>query len=238
MKNVIFILLAFFTVSSTVTAQNFMEGYFSFSSKKESYITMQNGDEVTGFIDDIDRKKGLIEKIELKTTDGKKLKLLPKDIKSMFLAPSGFEKLASISEKINEGDLTEANKDRTMHKAYVKKGYVYFENCTVALKKGTETLLMQLVNPAFAQKTKVFYNPYTSETTSYSVGGFKVAGGIAESYYIQRGDAPAYLISKKTYKKEFPKFFGDCKDLVKHFKNTVKWSEFEGHVYYYDNNCN
>lgn len=238
MKNVIIILFVFFAAKTALTSQNFMEGYFSFSSKEESFITLQSGEEITGFVDDIDRKKGLIEKIELKTLDGKKMKLYPKDIKSMFLSPSGFEKFSKFAEKVNEADLTEASKDRTMHKAYVKKGYVYFENCTVALKKGTETLLMQLVNPAFAEKTKVFYNPYTKETTSYSVGGFQVAGGIAESYYIQRGDNPAYLISKKTYKKEFPKFFGECKDLVKHYKNTIKWSEFEGHVYYYDNNCN
>lgn len=237
MKNVFLVFILFCFISTLLPAQNFLDGAFTFSSKKESYITMMSGEEIIGFIDDIDRKKGLIEQIKLVTNDGKKLKLKPKDIKSMFLAPSGFDKFANIHEKISEGDLTQASKDRTMHKAYVKEGYVYFENCTVALKKGTETLLMQMVNPAFASKIKVFFDPYAKETTSLSVGGFQVAGGLQASYYVQKGDAPAYKLEKKAYKKEYSKLFGDCKELMDNFKSKTTWSNFEAHTYYYDTNC-
>lgn len=218
MKNVFLVFMLFCFISTLLPAQNFLDGAYTFSSKKESYITLISGEEIIGFIDDIDRKNGLIEQIKLVTNDGQKLKLKPKDIKSMFLAPSGFDKFANIHEKISEGDLTQASKDRTMHKAYVKEGYVYFENCTVALKKGTETLLMQMVNPAFASKIKVFFDPYAKETTSLSVGGFQVAGGIQASYYVQKGDAPAYKLEKKRTKKNIQ----NCLETVKNSWTILK----------------
>ena len=202
MKNVV-ILFSLFLITQTVTVQNFLEGYQLFSKNIEGYFTLQNGEEITGFVESITRKKGLIRDIKIKTSDEKKQVLKAKDIKSMFLAPSGFEKFGKATDKLS--DATQWNKDRSAHAAYVKEGYVYFENCEVTLKKGTEMLLMQLVNPGFNSKIKVFYDPFAKETALIGVGGMTLAGGIAKSYYVQYGNNKAYKLLSNDYKDEWSK---------------------------------
>jgi hypothetical protein len=234
MKNVI-ILFSLFLISQNVIAQNFLEGYQLFSKNKEGYFTLQSGEEITGFVESITRKKGLIRDIKIKTADGKKQVLKAMDIKSMFLAPSGFEKFGKATDKLS--DATQWNKDRSAHDAYVKEGYVYFENCEVVLKKGTEMLLMQLVNPGFASKIKVFYDPYARETASIGVGGMTVAGGIAKSYYVQYGNNKAYKLLSKDYKDEWSKLYNNCSELNKEFATKKEWKYFENHVHFYDTKC-
>ena len=77
MKNSFLIFISFLIISTSLSAQDFLDGAFTFSSKKESFITLTDGKEITGFIDDIDRKKGLIEEITIIDMNKKKIKLKP-----------------------------------------------------------------------------------------------------------------------------------------------------------------
>lgn len=231
-----FISAAFFLFFALIlSAQDFLDGSFMFSSKKESYLTLNDGKEVVGFIDNIDRKKGLIESITIKDSNKKKKEYKPEEIKFMYIAPSGFDKIAALDKKAN--DLTELNKDRSMHNDYIKKGYVFFETTDVIIKKKKMTLLLQLLNPGFANKIKVYFDPYAQETASVGVAGFKVAGGDAKSYYFKKGDAPAFLMQKKNYDDEFENLYGDCPELKKEYAKKLGWSNVEKHVYYYSENC-
>jgi hypothetical protein len=225
----------FFFFALILSAQNFLDGSFTFSSKKESYITLNDGKEIVGFIDDIDRKKGLIEEIVIKDQNKKKIKLKPEDVKHMYIAPSGFDKFMEIDKKLN--DLTEWTEDQSKHNEFVKKGYVFFETTDVMLKKKKMTLLLQLLNPGFAKKLKVYFDPYASETMSVGIGGITVAGGDAKSYYFKKGDAPAFLMKKKNYDEEFENLYGDCPDLKKEFAKKMGWGNVEKHVYYHSENC-
>ena len=150
--------LFFFTLvilASSLTAQDFLDGAFTFSSKKESYITLADGKELTGFIDDIDRKKGLIEEITIIDLNKKKIKLKPEEVKHMYIVPSGFDKLSSGMN--NMYDATKWNEDKSAHAEHIKAGYVFFETTEVMVKKKKLTLLLQLLNPGFANKIKVFF---------------------------------------------------------------------------------
>lgn len=223
----------FFTI--VISAQDFLDGSFTFSNKKESYITLKDGKEIVGFIDDIDRKKGLIEEITIKDLNKKKINLKPDDVLHMYIAPSGFDKLAAFDKKST--DLTEISKDRSMHNEFVKKGYVYFETTDVLIKKKKMNLLLQLLNPGFSEKIKVYFDPYADETMSVGVGGFKVAGGDAKSYYFKKGDAVAFKMHKKNYEEEFESLYGDCPELKKEFTKKLGWSNVEKHVYFYSEKC-
>jgi hypothetical protein len=228
--------IAFCLVSiSFLMGQDFLEGSHTFSSKKESYITLQNGTEVTGFIDDIDRKKGLIEEIVLKDKDGKKIKLKPEQVKHMYIAPSGFDKLSNANAKMYNA--TKWEDDKSAHAAHMKEGYVFFESTDVMIKKEKMKLLLQLINPGFANKIKVYLDPYASETGGLAFGGIQVTGGDAKSYYFKKGDAVAFKLQKKNYDEEWENLYGDCPALKKEFAKKMGWSEVERHVYYYSENC-
>ena len=188
-----------------------------------------DGTEIKGTIKKIDRTKGLIEEIKMKDGSGKKIKLKPKEVKFMYLPPSGFDKLGKALDVINNAQKWN---DEKLEQDLLNSGYVYFENTNVKIKKKTMPLLMQLLNPSFSKKVKVYHDPYAKETTSLSVGGIGVAGGNAKSYYIKAGDSDAaFKVLKKRYKDEFKPLWNACKELIKKYGDKIKWSELTQHVF-------
>ncbi len=217
--------------------QEFLSPSDLFSKKKESFITLTDGTELVGYVEDIDRKKGLIEEITIELKDTKQEReLKPEQVKHMYLVPSGFDKLANANDFLN--DATRWNEDKSVHAQHIKDGYVFFETTEVMLKNKKMTLLLQLLNPGFANKIKVFYDPYAAETASVGFGGIKVAGGDAKSYYFKKGTETAFRMFKKNYEEEFSALYGDCPSLSKEFSKKMGWSSVDKHVYYYDTKCN
>lgn len=189
-----------------------------------------DGTSIEGNIKDIDRKKGLIEYVKIKGTDGKKHKLKAEQIKEMYLPPSGFSKFMN-----SYSFLTDATAwgDTDLNKDIIGKGYAYFENAEVRVKKKTRTLLMQLLNPSFSNNIKVYHDPYAKETASVGVGGMKLAGGDAKSYYILNKKV-AYKLKKKDYDEEYKLLFKGCDEVL---NNKMKWSQFEESVYTHSKSC-
>lgn len=232
-KNLILVFVMFSVMNSY--SQEFLDGSFTFSKKKESYLTLKDGQEIVGYIDDIDRKKGLIEEITIKDEKKKKMKFKPSDIKHMYIAPSGFDKMSSVIDKAY--DATKWNDDKSAHANHIKNGYVFFETTDVMIKKKKMTLLLQLLNPGFANGIKVYFDPFAKETASLGVGGINVVGGDAKSYYFKKADAVAFKMEKKNYDKEFKNLYGDCQDLMKEFSEKNTWKNVEKHVFFYSENC-
>lgn len=234
MKNS-FLLILFLSVTNILVAQDFLDGAFTFSSNKESYITLQDGKELIGFIDDIDRKKGLIEEITIIDAEKKKIKLKPEEVKHMYIAPSGFDKLARADRLLSNA--TKWDDDKSAHASHIKEGYVYFETVNVMIKKKQMTLLLQLLNPGFARNIKVYFDPLAGETASIGFGGITVAGGDAKSYYFKKGDNVAFRMHKKNYDEEFENLYGDCPELKKTFIKDMGWSRVEKHVFHHSEKC-
>jgi hypothetical protein len=230
MKSLLIPVLLFFGLSSIFSQQLLMPTDM-FSKKKPVYLTLQDGSEVEGTIKNISRKKGLIEEIEIKTTDGKKEGFKAEEIKHMYLAPSGLEQLAKFMDIV--GDAQKWT-DETLNQDKLNDGYVYFELVEVEIKKDkVEKLQMQLLNPAFSKKFKVYYDPFANESASVGIGGVTVAGGDAKSYFVTKGDGPAYKLKKKDYKDEFASLWGDCESLMNTYGDAIKWREFTKHIIAY-----
>ncbi len=218
----------FFLTANVAIAQKFIGGSMTFSKKKTCYITLNNGETVEGIMQDLDRKKGNIEEITIKKTGSKKkTKYEPSDIKHMYLKPSGFDKLGKAYAFLNDARLWEGN---DLDSEKIKDGYVYFEQTEVKIKKKTMTLLMQLVNPSFEEKIRVYFDPYAKQSMSVGVGPVK-AGGLAKSYYVKKGKKAAFKLEKKNYKDEKSGLFGKC-DVSK------DWSDFQESVYKHAKDCN
>jgi hypothetical protein len=235
--NKLFLLFTFILLQLSLFGQEFLDGNHTFSSKKESYLTLKDGTEVTGFIDDIDRKKGLIEEITIKNKDGKKLKYTPDQIDHMYICPSGFDKFASGYSKLY--DATKWEDDKSLNQQHLKAGYSLFESSEVMIKKSKKILLMQLLNPAYSSKIRVYFDPFASETSSVGIGGFTVAGGDAKSYYVKKGNNVAFKLEKKNYEEEEKNMYGDCDNYISKIteKGKMKWTDLNKHIFSYTNEC-
>ncbi len=208
-------------------AQELLNPTFTFSGSKPAYLTFTDGTKLEGTIKDIDRKKGLIKLIKIKDKEGNKHKIKPEQVQYMYLAPSSFSKLSkalNISSDVRKWTSKDINQD------LVGDGYVYFEQSKVQVKKKQLVLLMQLLNPNFSAKVKVYHDPRASESTSLAVGGLKVAGGHAKSYYVKvEGQDVAYRLKKKDYKKGFAEMWKGCDKVAEKYPK-IKWTELVKHI--------
>lgn len=235
MKTVVFLFFCF--TFFDVRAQDFLDGNFTFSESKESYFTLNDGIEVVGKIDKIKRKKGLIEEITIRDTNDKKIVFKPEMIHHMYIAPSKWDKFGSGMNKMY--DMKEWEKDKTINQEHIKEGYALFETSEVMIKDDKMSLLLQLLNPGFAEKIRVYFDPRASETASVGIGGFTVAGGDAKSYYVKKGKEVAFKLEKKNYEKNQELLYGDCKDLKSKFKTKkLEWTDLAQHIYKYTTECN
>ncbi len=234
MKGLLMVLMLLVSVLLLpANAQDLLAGADMYSHKKTAYITKADGTEVEGTITKIKRKKGLLESVAVEVR-GKKITLLPEEIDHMYLPPSGLDKFANAMDAVytlDKWDREDVASDK------IKEGYVYFERTKVNLKGTERTLLMQLLNPGFSSRIKVFFDPFAKETARVGVGAFTVSGGLDKSYYIQRGDEVAYRMKKKDYSKDFTNFYSDCQALYAEHGEKPDWSEFAKHVYYYSKEC-
>ena len=233
MKKFTLTIFAMVFMAGVMIAQELLPPVFTYSHKKTSYITLNDGSTLEGVIKDLDRKKGIIEEVKLEMGDGKKRKIKPEEIKHMYLPSSGFEKFANSMSFLS--DATKWDND-DLDQALFGQGYTYIESSKVMVKKKQLTLLVQLLNPHFSGKIKVYHDPLAGETASLGVGGIKVAGGLDKSYYVKKEGKPAAVrLKKKNYDEEFKGFYGSCSKVA---KMNPKWSDFATHVYTYAKECN
>lgn len=214
--------------------QDLLQPSDAFSHKEIAYITLADGTEIQGTIDDIDRKKGLIEEVVIRDENKKKKKFKPEEIKHMYLMPSKLSKLSNSIEAFTE--VNQFN-DNRLNNALFKQGYVYFENAPVKIKKKEYNMLLQLLNPDFSSKIRVYHDPNAGETSGWKVGGVQLTGGLDKSYYISKDNEVAYLIEKKEYKDEFEPLFEGCQTVYDTYLQEKDWKYFGKAIYDYTVNC-
>ena len=231
-------LLVSLSFSFLLTAQQYISTPINiFSYKKTAYVTLNSGEEVVGQLKGVKQKKGLFLSVTIKKEDGAKVKIPASDIKFMYLPQNDLDKISTGLEKAMDiKSYDEEYIDVNMEK--LKEGYGYFESSVTEIRKNKESVaLLQLLNPATSQKIKIYFDPFANESTSISVGGMKMAGGIAKSYFVKIGDAKAIRLKKKDYEDMFETLYGDCPSFIKSIEN-IKWSEFGEHVANYTKDCN
>ena len=153
----------------------------------------------------------------------------------MYLPPSNIAKIGGAFDFMENPDLWQS---ADLDKDILGKGYVYMEKSEVRIKKKTRTLMMQLVNPSFSNKIKVYDDPMAKETMGLGVAGVNVVGGDEKSYFVKKkGEKVAFKLHKKNYKEEFKMIFGDCKEVMKKYGKDPRWGDFETHVWEYTQAC-
>lgn len=223
-------------VASFATAQDFLEPTESFSVKKDAIIKLKNGKEVKGNYRKSKRKKGLFLSITIKDAKGDKQTYKAEDIEYMYLPATKLEGFFKAMDKAD--NLSKWDNDSSLNEEYLKDGYAYYESVTTKVKRKTRVALLQILNPAYCQKVRIYNNPWAGETAGLNVGGLKVTGGDTRSYYVKAaGQEKAFLLKKKNYKDEFKNLYGSsCKAFLKKYKK-IKWTDIEEHVFEHAKSC-
>ncbi len=229
-----FALLLISALGFNAMAQQFSMPSSSYSQTKTSYITMKDGSVLEAKILTVKFKKGQISEMKVKDADGKTKKVKPSDIDFMYRPQSLVDKLNQADKFLSDAKMWKSD---NLDNSKIADGYVYFESTDVKFGKKTQKLLMQVVNPAFSSKVKVYNDPFAQESMGVGIGGITLAGGDLKSYYFKKGEA-AVLIQKKDYKKKFNEIWSDCPALIEKYGENPKWTDLAQHVYEYSTICN
>ncbi|MBN2237277.1 MAG: hypothetical protein JW729_06935 [Bacteroidales bacterium] len=201
---------------------------------KPCTITLASGEKETGTLSSAMFLNGYLDKITLKKENKEKLKLEPEDIKRIEIKASKLVKLAMIMESTSSiKEMTHTNFDEI-----VNREYIIFETAELHNKDG-KLRLMQLLNPGFDSKIKVFVNPNANETAGLSLNGAKITGGMTRSYLFLVDGNQTVIVRKVNYEKNFAELYKGCPQMLQTFEGErIKWDDIAGHVFAYDQSCN
>jgi len=197
----------------------------------ECVVNLASGEEITGKLSNGIYEYNGLTKITVKLENGEKVKLVPEQVFALRIKSSVLLKLFMISEagsSIQELANTDFN-------AIVNRDWVVFE--TARTPKKTDTyVLLQLLNPGFDSKIKVFAVP--SSSGGLAVGGIQVISGEDKAYLFVKGGEKAVKVKKGSYSDNFQELFSDCPEMVTAFQSgKIKWDDVAVHVYAYDQAC-
>ncbi len=224
-KVILFILISFPFLSNS---QDFLPPFERFSSKKDDILILNSGEKILFYLDDLDRKKGLITNVAGKTMAGKKFEYEADQIKELYLVPSDMAKLGGAMKatrsvlKATRTDLKELSREHVQ----------FFQQKVEDQKK---TTLLQLLNPDFQSKMKIYDNPWAAETMGLGFGGIQLTGGIAKSYYAEY-EGKTVKIFKRNYEELFAELFANCPAVLTKFKSAA-WRDLPEHLNVYEDNC-
>jgi hypothetical protein len=196
-------------------------------------VNLTSGEEIKGtFSGGVYINNGLT-KITVKQENGEKVKLIPEQIVSLKIKSSRLLKLFMITESgssVKEMANTDFND-------IVNRDWLMFETAMTPKKKDTYRIL-QLLNPGFDSKIKVFAEP-GAKTGGINIGGLQVTGGEDRAYLFVKGGDKAFRVKKGTYSDNFKELYSDCPQMLSAFEgNKIKWDDVALHVFYYDQHCN
>ena len=223
-------------VTGNVSGQSFVETIEDASLAalygNECVAALQSGEEITGkFAGGVYVNNGLT-KIKVKLGNGENAKLVPEQVVSLRVKASDLMKLSMISEA--GSSIKElANADL---KGIVEREWVLFETATTPRQKETKRIL-QLLNPGFDDKIKVFAEP-NAKTGGLSLGGIQVTGGEDRVYLFVKGGEKAFRVKKGSYRENFLELYSDCPQMLEQFQGEkIRWDDVALHIYAYNELC-
>jgi len=195
-------------------------------------LKLESGEEIHGkFMGGSYSANGL-NKINIKLENGEKAKFIPEQVVSLVIKASKLLKLTMISE--SNGSVSEFL--NTDFNDIVKRDYVIFETALTAKKTDTYRL-MQLLNPGFDSKIKVFAEP-SKKTGGLNVGGLQLTGGEARAYLFVKGKEKSIEVKKGSYSKNFQELYGDCPLMISKIQGEkIRWDDVALHVFAYEQAC-
>jgi hypothetical protein len=225
-----------FLLANKVFSQGFVtsvedEG-FSGLNGNECILKLVSGEEIRGKFTGGTYVKDGLSKISIKMENGEKAKFKPEQVASVRINASGMAKLSMVSA--NASSIKEIV--NTDFNATVKREYIIFETALTPDKKDTYRLL-QLLNPGFDNKIKVYAEPNV-KTSGLNINGIQLTGGEAKAYLFVKGGEKATLVKKGSYSKGFEELYSDCPKMLAAFQGQkVSWDDIALHVFAYDQAC-
>jgi hypothetical protein len=198
----------------------------------QCYIVLKDGSRIEGIVKSYDIGEGTTA-ITLVTGDDERIKVSAADISELGIMATGLVKMELIAESTETvKKLTKANFEEI-----ASREYIIYQQALMPGKK-IRYALLQLLNPGFDTRVKVFQDPWAVESTGHTFGDATLTGEEDKSYLFVKDGGKAFKVKKGTYKKEFPAIFGDCPKMLEVYEGEkLRFKDAALHVFVYDQIC-
>lgn len=225
MKNLL--TLIFVAAAASLNAQGFIAAVSQLQPSKDCHMELNDGTKISGEMRMAAINGGFLNSLTLRDANGEKHKYKAADIKWVKVKAGALAKMDMMvesSSSIKEIVKTDFNE-------IVNREYIIYEQALLPKKKDKYRLL-QLLNPGFDSRIKVYNDPNAKETSGI------IGGGEDKSYLVVKDGQKAMLMKKSKYKKEGPLLFGDCEKFMSlSAPEKYKFKNFAGHIYIFDQLC-
>ena len=233
----IFRIVVFTVLCTAAHGQGFIQPLdqdeISLLGNKPCIVKLKSGEELNGQFKSAVLLSGYLDKITIVTPSGEKTKFQPEDIVSLKVKAGSLAKLTMLAESASS--IQEITK--TDFNEIIDREYITFETALKAKKKD-KARLMQLLNPGFDKKIKVYADPEAKETAGIALGGIQLTGGEDKSYLLVKDGSKAVKAKKKSYDKNFEELYAGCPKMIAGLKSgKIKWADVAGHVFLYNQVC-
>lgn len=204
------------------------------STAREVYAVTTSGDTIRGQMNGSLMMGGQIRSFNIKSDDGSKYKFKAEDVKMLAIRATNFMNRTSAMSAPSMPRLMDQDFKRIMNREWV-----IFDQAL--LPKKDKFALMQLLNPGFDSKIKVYINPNAGESSQVAVSGLVIQdGGDDTSYLVVKDGNRAEVFKKKNYNQNaLNDLYTDCPDFEEAYSGErFWWSNFSEHVLFYDKLCN
>lgn len=233
MKKLVNSVIIAILLSSLSYGQAFIAPVQDLVPSKDCKMELLDGTIIQGKMTSAIVVSGFLKTVNIQDAAETKHKYKAEQIKRLKVKAGTLAKIDMIAE--NSTSLQ--NFIKTDFSSVIQREYIIYEQALLPKKKDKYRLL-QLLNPGFDNRIKVFQDPNAKETTGINVKGVKLTGGDEKSFLVVKDGAKSEKIKKSKYKKEFPILFSDC-DLAKVIDSSkIKFKNFAAHVFIYDQTCN
>jgi hypothetical protein len=231
-KSIYLVLSVFLCSNFQVSGQAFIKPVTNPWST-DCYVTLNDGEEFRCELRSAVFTGGSVRSLSIIREDGTKQKYRAEDVKRMLIKFGDLAKIETIMESTTSiQELLDLNFNEI-----VEREYIIYEQALLPKKKDKYALL-QLLNPGFDNRIKVYENPTGQESGTMTVGDVTVTGGRETSFLVVKDGEKSVKVKKGSYKKSFPILFGDCEEIMKIYGlGKVKFYDMAHHVLYYDIIC-
>lgn len=227
-KTVCLLLMAGLLLARGLSAQQFVTPLQSISGA--ALVTTVDGKEIPCEIRSaLFGMNGLASMTVRDTVTGEKLKFKAEQVARLRVKIDALARMEMLADKtsnlkkLRDADFSEIT-DRE---------YAYYDQVQIPGKD--VFVLIQLLNPGFDSKIKVYDKPM-AKTGETEIGGIAVSGGQAKAYYVIRDGVTTEISRGKYAKTFFPLLFSGCPELIAAFPDP-EFADFAEHVLYFETKC-
>ncbi len=225
-------LLTVLMATSTSFAQYFVPKLSQehITTSRFAYVITTEGDSITGRITTMFADTDQIKSFTIKNKEGK-FKFTADDVVRLVIQP--WENIFSDSGPLNIPEILRMTNSE--FNKIIVLDWVFFERIQLPTKK-EKYALVQLQNPGFDSRLKIYVHSNANETAETKVGSITVAGGDAASHLLVVDGGKAQVVRKRKYQEmAFSEIFVDCDAMKENYQTEkLKWKDFAKHVFMYD----